>query len=185
MGMSSRQTVPLFPDHYQIITNTSPDGERAPKRKRKPRKAAPKPKPPPQRLDVERICKHLADRVEAVGFKLPTITEEWRHEGRLLLDKDGKTEDQVIRCIDWATNDTFWRKNIRSMPTLRKQYERLKLDAEDERKGRTRASPRQMTEVNGMRLRPETAARLQDRARFEAMDAALAAQQTAAIEGTR
>jgi DNA-binding transcriptional ArsR family regulator len=83
----------------------------------------------PERLDVERICKHLADRIEANGSARPTITKAWRDAGRLLLDRDGKTVDQVLRAIDWCQNDEFWRANILSMPKLRKQYHQLRLHA--------------------------------------------------------
>ncbi len=140
-----------------------------------------------ERLDVERICNHLADRVEANGCKRPKINQDWRDAARRLIDLDGRTEGQIIRCIDWATTDEFWHKNILSMPTLRKQYDRLRLDAEAKRRqANGRASPRsQLVERNGMQLKPETAARLDDRARFEAMDRALSANGTAAIEGPK
>lgn len=101
------------------------------------------PKVQPTRLDVERVCKHLAERIEAEGvFKRPTINQEWRDEARRLIDLDKRTEQQIITCIDWATRNRFWRKNIRSMATLREKYGRLQADAEDERaKNGTRANP--------------------------------------------
>lgn len=83
----------------------------------------------PIREDVEHICKTLADAVEANGSKRPTVTKQWRNEGRLLLDKDGRTVAQVLVAIEWCQGDDFWRSNIMSMPTLRKQYDRLRLAA--------------------------------------------------------
>jgi len=142
----------------------------------------------PDRPDVQQVCEHLADRIVGNGCKRPTITKAWREEARLLLDKDGRTVEQVLRCIDWATSNNFWRKNILSMPTLREKYDRLRMDAEDERKAPNgRASPAQhnLVERNGMRLKPETAARLDDRRRFEAMDQAIANGAPLAIEGQR
>lgn len=82
------------------------------------------------RPDVEDLCKHLADRIEGNGSNRPTITKQWRDSARLLLDKDGRTADQVRRAIDWCQDDDFWRGNVLSMPTLRKQYERLRLQAQ-------------------------------------------------------
>jgi hypothetical protein len=83
----------------------------------------------PPRRDVERLCGQLADRIEANGSKRPTITQTWLDAARLLLDKDGRTEEQVTKAIDWCQADEFWRGNILSMPTLRKQYDRLRLAA--------------------------------------------------------
>jgi hypothetical protein len=85
---------------------------------------------PPPRDDVERVCAHLADRVEENGSKRPNITQAWRDAARLLMDKDGRTEEQVTKAIDWCQGDEFWRSNVLSMPTLRKQFDRLRLAAQ-------------------------------------------------------
>jgi hypothetical protein len=81
------------------------------------------------RGDVEALCEHLADRIEANGSKRPTITKAWRTACRLLLDVDGRTEDQVHKAIDWCQSDEFWRSNVMSMSALRKQYDALRLKA--------------------------------------------------------
>jgi len=125
--------------------------------------------PTGDRPDVEKICRHLADRIVDNGSKRPTITAKWRTEARLLIDKDHRSVEQVIKAIDWCQTDPFWRANILSMPTLRDKYDQLRLAAA--RNGHARASPG-LVEVDGLRLRPETAARLADRQRFEAMDRA-------------
>lgn len=87
----------------------------------------------PVREDVERLCAHLADRIEGNGSKRPAIGKRWRDAARLLIDKDGRTEEQVHTAIDWCQDDKFWRSNILSMPTLRDQYDRLRLQAKDRR----------------------------------------------------
>jgi hypothetical protein len=87
-----------------------------------------------ERGDVEQICRHLADRIEANGSKRPTVTAKWREAARLLLDRDGRTVEQVTRAIDWCQDDDFWRSNVLSMSKLRDQYDRLRLAAQ-------RASP--------------------------------------------
>lgn len=89
--------------------------------------------PEKSRDDVERVCKHLADRIHSSGSKRPRITKTWRTAARLLMDADGRTEDQVHRAIDWCQSNTFWRRNVMSMPKLREQYDRLRLQAEEER----------------------------------------------------
>jgi hypothetical protein len=84
----------------------------------------------PPRDDVERICEHLADRVESNGTKRPAITARWRTEARLMLDRDGRTEQEIHGAIDWCQADEFWRANILSLPKLRDQYDQLRLQAQ-------------------------------------------------------
>lgn len=84
----------------------------------------------PDRLDVEQVCRHLADRIEANGSKRPTITKTWRDAARRLIDRDGRSVEQIIRAIDWCQDDDFWRSNILSMPKLREKYDQLRLAAQ-------------------------------------------------------
>jgi len=93
---------------------------------------------PPLRVDVEQLCTHLADRIEGNGSKRPNITGKWRDAARLLLDKDGRTVEQVLKAIDWCQDDQFWCANVLSMPKLRAKYDQLRLAAQ--RSG-ARASP--------------------------------------------
>lgn len=81
------------------------------------------------REDVRRVCEHLADCIAGNGSKRPTITKRWEDAARLLMDKDGRTEEQVHRAIDWCQDDDFWRSNILSMPKLREKYDQLRLKA--------------------------------------------------------
>jgi hypothetical protein len=83
----------------------------------------------PPRADVERVCRALADAVEANGSKRPTINKKWRDSARLLIDKDGRTVEQILGAIEWSQNNDFWRSNVRSMPTLRQQYDQMRLQA--------------------------------------------------------
>lgn len=85
------------------------------------------------REDVEQACTLLADLIEGNGSKRPRISDEWRRSARLLMDKDGRSLEQVLTAIRWCQNDDFWRGNILSMPALRKQYDKLRLAAIRER----------------------------------------------------
>ncbi|WP_329423010.1 hypothetical protein [Streptomyces sp. NBC_01268] len=87
------------------------------------------PDPSPAREDVERLCEHLADRIVQNGSKRPTITKAWRDAARLMLDKDGRTEEQVHGAIDWCQDSDFWRSNVLSMAKLRDKYDTLRLQA--------------------------------------------------------
>jgi hypothetical protein len=103
--------------------------------KKKPRS---KPGDEPLREDVERLCAHLADRMEAKGSKRPSVTKTWRDETRLMLTSDGRTEEQVKRAIDWCQDSPFWHSKVMSMPKLREKYDQLRLEAaEQERKQRS------------------------------------------------
>lgn len=81
-------------------------------------------------------CEYLADWIERNGSRRPNITKAWLDSARRLKTIDGKTHEQVMACIDWCQQDDFWLTNILSMPTLRKQYDRLRLQAQRSRNGR-------------------------------------------------
>ncbi|MCB9377109.1 MAG: helix-turn-helix domain-containing protein [Microthrixaceae bacterium] len=95
------------------------------------------------REDVERLCIRLADAIAANGSKRPTITKAWRDAARRLIDLDGRTETQIAAAIDWCQDDEFWRTNVLSMPTLRKQYDRLRLAAQ-----RAQNTPRRRGDID-------------------------------------
>lgn len=82
------------------------------------------------RPEVIKLCERLADAITANGSKRPTIGKQWLTDCRLLIDKDERTVEQVEKAIDWCQNDEFWRSVILSMPTLRKQYDKLRLAAQ-------------------------------------------------------
>jgi len=82
------------------------------------------------REDVDRICDHLARLVAENGSKAPTVTARWRDSARLMLDRDGRTEQEIHGAIDWCQADEFWRGNILSLPKLREKYDQLRLQAQ-------------------------------------------------------
>jgi hypothetical protein len=141
----SGRTVRPIDKEDDLNDQNDPSSSAKPRKKAasKPKKAKEKPAPKPVRDDVMRICVHLADRVEGNGCKRPDIGEGWLDEARLLLDRDGRTEEQVHKAIDWCQDDSFWRSNIRSMGKLRSQYDQIRLRAIHEQQIRngSRASP--------------------------------------------
>lgn len=175
-GMAQGEPVPYTDEEDDKKTPSTSANTQPPAPKKR---SAQTKEPPPERPDVEQICQHLVDRLVANGCRPPTITKRWRGEARLLLDKDGKTVDQVLRCIDWATSDPFWKANILSMPAVRAKYDQLRLAAQ---RGNSRASPARaspLVEHNGMLLRPESIADIERAQRFAALDAQEAAGQPA------
>ena len=85
------------------------------------------------RPDVERVCDAMADSVQRRTGKRPRITRAWRTSARLMIDRDQVTVDSALAAIDWVDGDDFWRANVLSMPTLRKQFDRLRLSAQRDR----------------------------------------------------
>jgi hypothetical protein len=103
----------------------------------------------PPRADVERVCRHLAAVLEKGGSKKPRITDRWRNDVRLLLDKDGITPEQAVAAIDWAHSNDFWQAHILSPAKLRAKYDTLRRQAAaEQRKGHPAGpstAPREMT----------------------------------------
>lgn len=85
-----------------------------------------KPAPPPDRVDVQAICGQLAEHIRSNGGKA-NITQKWKNEARLLLDRDKRPIPEVKQVIDWCQADSFWKANILSMPTFREKYDQLRL----------------------------------------------------------
>jgi hypothetical protein len=121
----------------ELLTSAtaSPPADAKPKvasKQPKKAKAAPEPRP-----DVEALCNRLVELMAENGSDKPDVSDAWRTHARLLLDKDhekfGHREpDKAMRLLEWALKNHFWWKNIRSIPTFRKQYGRLRDDALDE-----------------------------------------------------
>lgn len=103
-----------------------------------------------ERKDVARLCHLLADliRQRDPKAKVAPDSEGWRDACRLLLDRDGRFEGEIEAAIRWCQADEFWRSNVLSMPTLRRQFDRIwakvkaggskPTDADSERRERTR-----------------------------------------------
>lgn len=58
--------------------------------------------------------------------------QNWADEFRLLRTQLKQPDNTIKYLIDWSQNHYFWRKNIRSAATFRKQYDRLFLEAQDD-----------------------------------------------------
>jgi hypothetical protein len=78
------------------------------------------------RPDVDQLCEKLHTRLTANGVRA-TIGTRWRDAARLLLDRDHRPLPEALELIDWCTSHDFWCTNIHSMPTFRKQYDKLRL----------------------------------------------------------
>ncbi len=113
---------------------------------------------PGQRDDVERICDHLADRVEQRYGKRPKVIKGWRTAARLMLDADGRTEQQVHAAIDWCQDNEFWSPNVRSVPKLREKYIQLRAQAARDQAGARKPSTTDARVRAGLELAEKYAA---------------------------
>lgn len=88
-------------------------------------KSAPEPRP-----DVEALCNRLFELMKARGCRTTPVTDAWRTEARLLLDKDGVHFKFAMDVLEWSQKSSFWKTNILSMPKFRKQWNTLYQQAE-------------------------------------------------------
>ena len=69
---------------------------------------------------LEEILKNKPD------FKKPNL-QTWARDIDLMIRKDGRVTDRIREVIVWAQGDSFWRSNILSTGSLRRQFDRLEL----------------------------------------------------------
>jgi DNA-binding transcriptional ArsR family regulator len=84
--------------------------------------------------EARKLCERLVELMVANGCKKPTITKGWMDEGRRLLTLDNRPFAEALAVLEWSQANTFWRKNIRSLSKFREQYDRLRMDTEDDGK---------------------------------------------------
>lgn len=111
---------PTRPDPSQPIETTPPTADAA--------------DPKNGRDDINELCTYLSEHLDALSIK-HTVNKAWRDAARLMLDNDGRTPAQVKAIIDFALGDDFWRGNVHSMPTVRKQFDKLRLKMQQGRPG--------------------------------------------------
>lgn len=135
-----------IPSAPPVRANGAPPSERSPRTNHREHTNVPsqlalssdvvkEPRKSARRQDVELLCNRLVERIAANGSSRPVITEKWRTEARLLLDKDGpdgkgRPLAQAMQLITWCQEDEFWRGNVLSMPTFRRQYDKVRLARE-------------------------------------------------------
>lgn len=79
--------------------------------------------------DVIRLAQLLAELMEGNGVKKPTVTKKWLTTLDRMIRLDERTSEQLEAAIRWSQKDTFWSSNIHSPDALRKQYDKMRLQA--------------------------------------------------------
>ena len=82
------------------------------------------------RPDVDAVCDAMAASVQRRTGRAPRVTAAWRTQARLMLDRDGRTVEEITRIIDWVEGNDFWRANILSVPKLRQKFDTLRLQSQ-------------------------------------------------------
>ena len=82
------------------------------------------------RPDVDAVCDAMAASVQRRTGRAPRVTAAWRTQARLMIDRDGRTVEEITRVIDWAEGNDFWRANVLSLPKLRQKFDTLRLQAQ-------------------------------------------------------
>lgn len=57
--------------------------------------------------------------------KTPSALDGWVDTVRLMVERDGRTLEEIDFVIGFSQKDDFWRRNILSMEKLRKQFDQL------------------------------------------------------------
>ena len=60
--------------------------------------------------------------------------EDWANDFRLLIEKDGRSVQEVREVLVWSQEDHFWRSNILSPGKLRKKFTQLMLKKKEKQK---------------------------------------------------
>ena len=82
------------------------------------------------RPDVDAVCDAMAASVQRRTGRAPRVTAAWRTQARLMIDRDGRTVEEITRIIDWVEGNDFWRANVLSLPKLRQKFDTLRLQAQ-------------------------------------------------------
>jgi hypothetical protein len=108
--------------------------------------------------EADKLCTTLAQMMVENGNREPSITKDWRTEARLLLARDGIDFDLAMKVLQWSQRDQFWKNNIHSMPTFRKQFDKLRGKRKEQAEQGSAADGREPEPDAGFWSRRETPA---------------------------
>jgi hypothetical protein len=128
----------LYESYYDTSTTGGQEEEKE-EEKEKEEEEEKKPSRPKQVYDEQSIHYQLALRLyqnilaNNENHKKPDL-KKWANDVRLMMERDKRTEDQVIYLMDWCQNDAFWKKNILSPFKLREKFDQLVITVKEEMK---------------------------------------------------
>jgi Mn-dependent DtxR family transcriptional regulator len=87
-------------------------------------------------------ARYIADKVDALaGSPGKHNLQSWANTIRLMRERDGRNHREICDLFKWANRDNFWKDNVLSPETLRKQWQKLTIRRNSERNGTTAARP--------------------------------------------
>lgn len=113
------------------VTSELPSSSDTPRPKNK-KKVKYEPDSKPYRCARKMLDEILKNKPD---FKIPNL-QKWADTFRLMNERDGRTWKTIGDVIVFATQDDFWRVNILSADKLRKQFDRLEMEKDKQKKNR-------------------------------------------------
>lgn len=92
---------------------------------------------PKQVYDEDSIPYKLALRfyqnilVNDPDYKKPNL-QNWANDVRLMMERDNRTEEQIIYLMDWCQNHSFWKSVVLSTSKLREKFGQLVIKVKEE-----------------------------------------------------
>lgn len=87
-------------------------------------------------------AEYIADKVDALAGSLGNHNlQSWANTIRLMRERDGRNHREICDLFKWANRDSFWKDNVLSPDTLRKQWQKLTIRRNSERNGTTSGRP--------------------------------------------
>ena len=85
-----------------------------------------------------KLAQLLLSKIEEQNpdHKKPDL-QKWANDIRLMHEQDNRSYDKIQKMIDWSQNNDFWSSNVLSATKLRKQYDTMAAQANNEAKGKT------------------------------------------------
>lgn len=84
------------------------------------------------------VSEHFFQLIQALNPKHKTPNfKAWANDIRLMRERDGRTLDEIRELFQWANDDPFWKTNILSPATLRKQWDKLVIQRNNRRPNAT------------------------------------------------
>lgn len=83
--------------------------------------------------DAVELCSFLSQKISENGSKTPVVTRRWIETMEKMIRIDKRSPESIYRAIEWSQANDFWRSNILSPDALRKQFDRMRLQAKRDR----------------------------------------------------
>ncbi|MGG3451960.1 phage replisome organizer N-terminal domain-containing protein [Domibacillus aminovorans] len=106
-----------------------------------------------QAYDESSVYYQLANRLyqkildNNPNHKQPDL-QKWANDVRLMMERDDRTDEQILFLIDWTQEHDFWQANILSIAKLREKYDQLVLQVKSERAAAEKAGKRRGSGVS-------------------------------------